>query len=580
MPLLANAENYSRLFSHDGLNPEILIVTEQNAKLYRFKAPSAKVDPMTIMWRLKINDASDSRNPVLEHKGKKYYCVGGPNGDEWGYIDSSKVVKWTSHYVLAPFPPKNNCVFRVYNKPFSSNDFEHLSDQQIEDATIAKATDVSSDVSSYAFILDNNISDNRSQQLFNRVLFYNKSGNAIKSNNKTTLNNPDPSKFGFDIVFVIDTTDNMQSMIDQIKNLCQNIAKSVRDANRNGEKVHFGLVEFRDSEVDYFGARIVCDLTEDYDTFLSRLNSLKAEGGGDIPNDVLLGLKLAVDRSKWHKYTIKNIILVGQSPNKETSAAGMITNFRKLYYYANNDLDDEDPAKIYNRIFFNAIVGGNHKTAARDYFEVSANCGTHGGFFGDMSSGKAFHEISAILNDAISSVVSANNKETVEASNSSNNNAVIGYACDCTNDYQKCACLKVMILRADMEDFVDSLSSAYRRLDKLVGVSSGNDKAFFNKFLEEFVGISSNCVIDEDYDMNLETILGLQMPVNTTVLKIKIKDVMRMNNTERAEWMMDIKYTRDCAQAILNNNKVWMETYHVINVPVQKYAFIPVEALP
>ena len=76
LPLLANAENYSRLFSHDGINPEVLIVTDQNAKLYRIKGPSANIAPMTIMWRLKITDALDSRNPVIERKGKKYYCVG------------------------------------------------------------------------------------------------------------------------------------------------------------------------------------------------------------------------------------------------------------------------------------------------------------------------------------------------------------------------------------------------------------------------------------------------------------------------------------------------------------------------
>ena len=589
LPLLANAENYSRLFSHDGINPEVLIVTDQNAKLYRIKGPSANIAPMTIMWRLKITDALDSRNPVIERKGKKYYCVGGPNGEEWGYVDSTKVIKWTSNYVLAPFPPKSDCIFRVYSRTYSQNEFERLSDQQIEDVTMAKASAVSSNVPSYAFILDNINSQKRSQQLFKHVLFYNKPGadasssndNMSLNNKPLTFNNPNPVDFGLDIVFVIDTTHSMQSMIDQIKHVCKNIAKSVRDANRNRKKVHFGLVEFRDSEVDIFGARMVCDLTEDYDTFLTRLNSLKAEGGGDVANDVLFGLKLAVDNSNWHKYTIKNIILIGKSPNKVTSTTRNITNFNKLYYYANNDLHVAEPSKIYKKIFFNAIVGGRQKSAVQEYFEISDNCGTERGFFGNMASGGVFNEITMILNEAISSItdVNGNNIHNSKTTNL-NDHVVLGYACECTNHYRKCASLQVMILRADMEDFVDSLSSAYRRLDKLVGISSGNDKTPFNKFLEEFVGIASNSVIDEDYDMNLETILGLQMPVNTTALKIKIKDVMRMDKAKRADWLMDIKYTRDCAQAILNNNKVWMDTFHDINIPGQKYAFIPVEALP
>ena len=609
VPILSLASDFERLFSPAGQGtlPEKLVVTDMNALLYKdFSAKAEKIPPLTIFWRLKIDGAADSNDPIVEHDGKKYFCVGGPQGDELGYIETSRVTKWMTRFVFAPLPPKSDSVFRVFNKSFEKKDFEALKDSQVEDATIAQILETPPGCASFAFIINDEggkatqgqgASDDPNN--FKHVMIYNTPiTDGVTGKAKPKGDGVKQEDVGLDVVFVIDTTGSMQPMIDKTKEVCQSIAKQVNSsASKN---IHFGLVEYRDSEADDFGARVVCDLTQSYDAFLTRLGSLDADGGGDDPEDVILGMKTAISDAKWHKNTSKHIILVGDAKNKATKAAGALTNFKKLYDFANKDIGDDLQSKAFKRIIFHAIVGRDEKEVVDEFHEVSENCDEEPGYYGNMiTDTNIANDMSEILRNGIRAVVSDDvpddivtgkgsviaksvwdlkkfvSKGQTVTSDGSDNNKALGFACARTNKEIKCAELNILVLRDEMEDFADALSRASSRLDKLLSGKGGNIKVIFDSFLEEFVGIASGSVTDEDYEMDLEKILGLQMPVKTKTLKKKIKDVMRMSDKERAEWMKDIKDARDRAKAILNKKEAWVDTYDK-----QKFAFIPTADLP
>ena len=149
--------DYSRLFAPGGKGslPEKLIVTDENALLFEnfYKSPT-RVKPLTVLWRLTDKKANDPNNPVVAYQGKKYYCVGSPDGEEWGYIETTKVTKWRTRFIYTPLPSKDDSAFRVFNKYFSKSEFVNASRRQIEDATIAKISAAPSGFSPFAFILD------------------------------------------------------------------------------------------------------------------------------------------------------------------------------------------------------------------------------------------------------------------------------------------------------------------------------------------------------------------------------------------------------------------------------------------
>ena len=577
----------------EGALPEKLIVTDANALLYEgFSKSPTQIKPFTILWRLKDKNAKNPNNPVVVHDGKKYYCVGTSEGNQLGYIETNQVTKWDTRFVYTPLPPTGDSVFRVFNKSFSKKEFANASDKQIEEATIAQIVEASAGFASYAYVLKNtsdakdgaknqNLLLSVNDRDFNNVMIFNTpipEKAAEKKNVTSAFNSND---IGLDFVFVIDTTAGMQTTIDMIKTVCVQLEKEVKIANKNRDIVRFGLVEYRDSEADYFGARVVCDLTEGYNTFLNRLHSLKAEGGGDEPDDVMLALKLAAEKAKWRENSSKHIILVGSSPNKQTKAAGAITDFKKLYWFANGD-----ERKASQPFIFHAIVGGNSRNpiTSLEFGEIARNNDNSNGFLGAMTNPKIAEDLVKVISAGIKVARSVNSSDEKSKSASAKSKSkaykkVQGYAAAYTNKGKKCAKLNVMILRSEMEDFVDALGSAHRRLTKYSSTGV-NVKVVIDSLLEDCLGISAGEATLEDYEKNLEEILGLQMPVNTQTLKISFKDVMRMNEETRAKWMEDIKATRDRANDLLRQKERWIYSYPEEDEESQCFAFIPIDEMP
>lgn len=116
-----------------------------------------------------------------------------------------------------------------------------------------------------------------------------------------------------DVVFVLDTTGSMSSLLSGAKRKIWEMARFIAQGQPAPE-LRIGLVAYRDKGDEYVTKFF--DLTDDIDGVYQNLTSFAAGGGGDTPEHVAQALHEAVYNSHWSdgKNTLKLIYLVGDAP--------------------------------------------------------------------------------------------------------------------------------------------------------------------------------------------------------------------------------------------------------------------------
>lgn len=124
---------------------------------------------------------------------------------------------------------------------------------------------------------------------------------------------PPQSRPQVDVVFVLDTTGSMSSLLDGAKKKIWEIARFIAQG-QPAPDLRIGLVAYRDVGDEYVTKFF--DLTDDLDGIYQNLSALGAAGGGDTPEHVAKGLHEAVYRASWspRKNALKLIYLVGDAP--------------------------------------------------------------------------------------------------------------------------------------------------------------------------------------------------------------------------------------------------------------------------
>lgn len=115
------------------------------------------------------------------------------------------------------------------------------------------------------------------------------------------------------VVFTLDVTGSMGSLINAARDKIWSIANSLRQSNSQID-LEIGVVAYRDRG-DEFVTKII-ELNPDIDQVFAELNALSANGGGDEPESVNQALKDAVNAIHWDQSpsTIRTIFLVGDCP--------------------------------------------------------------------------------------------------------------------------------------------------------------------------------------------------------------------------------------------------------------------------
>jgi Mg-chelatase subunit ChlD len=124
---------------------------------------------------------------------------------------------------------------------------------------------------------------------------------------------PAKEKPRVEVVFVLDTTGSMSSLIEGAKRKIWSIADRIVSGKPTPD-VRIGLVAYRDRGDAYVTKRF--DLTGDVDAVFRNLSTLSAGGGGDGPESVNQALFEAVHKMSWtpNDRPLKIIFLVGDAP--------------------------------------------------------------------------------------------------------------------------------------------------------------------------------------------------------------------------------------------------------------------------
>ena len=118
---------------------------------------------------------------------------------------------------------------------------------------------------------------------------------------------------GLDLMICIDSTGSMQPTIDALAVALGEMADILSGIS---PKLRLGVVHYKDhGELGKTGAKVVQPLSKNIKGTRTKLEKLRAMGGGDLPEAVLGGLDLALSKEmKWDADANKITILIGDAP--------------------------------------------------------------------------------------------------------------------------------------------------------------------------------------------------------------------------------------------------------------------------
>ncbi|HET9770102.1 MAG TPA: VWA domain-containing protein, partial [Acidimicrobiia bacterium] len=115
-----------------------------------------------------------------------------------------------------------------------------------------------------------------------------------------------------DVLFLIDTTGSMGDEIDRLKDSVRSVSDRIA-ALPGDVDLRLGMTVYRDRN-DLFVTRTF-DFTSSVDVFKAALAEVRADGGGDTPEDLNAGLHQAVTDPSWRgDDTVKLVFLIADAP--------------------------------------------------------------------------------------------------------------------------------------------------------------------------------------------------------------------------------------------------------------------------
>jgi len=140
------------------------------------------------------------------------------------------------------------------------------------------------------------------------ILLWSACGKVVDGNNRARTDTPT-----IEVVFVLDATGSMSSLIEGAKRKIWSIANQIIIGDPMPD-VKIGLVAYRDRGDEYIVKSF--NLSEDIDEVYSNLIGITAGGGGDFPEDVNKALEYAVDSMNWSEddNVLRLVFLVGDAP--------------------------------------------------------------------------------------------------------------------------------------------------------------------------------------------------------------------------------------------------------------------------
>ena len=197
-----------------------------------------------------------------------------------------------------------------------------------------------------------------------------------------------------DLAVCFDVTGSMGSSIDSVRSDAIAILGKLKE--RLGD-MRVALISFRDIKEDKENTFSVTPFSTNIEQVFSTMNSWKANGGGDTPEDQLQAIRLALDmwagKSDPRKPT-KIVVVITDAPPHDPDVHG--NTQASIADYA----ERVDPAHIY------PIIVGGRTEAKEKAAELAALTG------GEVLTAKSGEEVAAVLSAAVETAVATHGGTT------------------------------------------------------------------------------------------------------------------------------------------------------------------------
>ena len=649
-----------KVYDPDGTGlGEKFVVTSDKCLLYpTIGTQGVEVPPLTLLWRLEV---PNSPNGLKQHDGKYYYHVGNAEGEEWGWIEKNdekpNVTSWNTRFLHCPIDSTDTQRYEVF------------ADEKCT-TNIASFTKKPQNTNIYAFITqkpgEETAYGNGNMFSSKPVFFYcgpmMQKGNSYQRGDQVGV---DLNKLSVEVVFVVDTTRSMEPLIGLAQKTCNNLVEEIsRNHPEYRDTIRFGLVEFRDEIIDEvyedlfnylkqeygpeevnknkalllkkiqteegFTSRVVQPLNNKHGEFLQKLNNLKCcqLPNGDEPEQVGCGLMTAIQEMNWDNNSVRHIILLGDSPNKQKSLNpdndGLIdgedfstknlcqipgiTDRAKITLEDvgkyGRTVNDKEKQK---RIYFHAIGYGQdpdneyEQETELQFSTLAKNGGSYSGYFNMIRNERNIDitvndlvekllETASVVNKARAGKVDNDNGNSNEFSRSvwqlaqSNQTgtarplSVFGYARAKDSDGNLVAEPMVLILYDDLENLKDYLVSFRKRLERYMN-GKGNLKMIFEDFKKEYGESAAGGKFDDN--SSIDDIIDTGFPIKTDVLQTTFSSLSAKTDDEFKEWVEKLDQSIKDAEAKLANDKAWTsQGWQPPKGKPQKFQYMKVSDLP
>ena len=278
-----------------------VVVTSDYAKLCK-QGPGCDggdpVEPYSIFYKLKTPAGTEEQDGWVR--------VGDSKGNAIGWIQRTNakgeaVLKdWATRFVLEPNEPTPDREFRVKT-----------------DKGTLKLNIVPDGKRRFAFITEASNAkapDEADYDVFVCTASVQKERGALAAEAKKLEN------LKLEVVFVIEGTDFLLNTLDDmlvgdaIKKVILGCVEEIEADSSLKDAARLGIVEYQDKspKATLKTPRVTCPLTSDMSKVKSALSNLTPVAiEGDFPEDVLGGLRVAVDDAGWDPLSCKHVVLLG-----------------------------------------------------------------------------------------------------------------------------------------------------------------------------------------------------------------------------------------------------------------------------
>ncbi len=409
----------------------------------------------------------------------------------------------------------------------------------------------------------------------------------------------DLSKATLDIMFVIDATGSMQPHINATKEAVEKIAREIAKRSK-GAQVRFGLVGYRDVGEEYV-AKLFCDLEKgaNHQGFQRIIGELRADGGGDDPEDVFAAMKTAIKDAKWNPHAFKHIILMGDAPAHEETTGKY--NSEKLTIDGVVAMaQPRGQENIREKITVHAICckrGAVNRKAVEQFKSLAAG-EEFPGFFGEFDTKRSPAFIEDLILKALAGLdtitsggdVSGLDRKTpglgmlLEMVNASEAGSEVpsfasGYCCEIDAKGNQVFEPYVLVQHGRLGMFNSLLEFSIRAL-RASGDAGSRD---VKKVLQSMQIFSTQINLGEPItgEMTVEKIASLILgfPVRNKIFNINFNKLSAMTEADFTSWVQQVEASKTITASHLDNSRIWKSLGR--DVPLeQRYCFLKVKDLP